>query len=189
MIAPAMNTSTEERLIFRELARRQARISRQVEVNGLQRLRPLLGQPGDEHLAVELDFSLDASADVRLNVQVNGVLGLLCNGCAELIAHPIRMTFELCLVTSECRADELAGDCDVMLVDGHDVSIAEIVEDEILLSLPERLCETQPCERAPALSYPAESEQADMNDTPEDTDNPFRILAEFDLKSSDRSDE
>ena len=70
------------------------------------------------------------------------------------------------------------GDADVMVAGGAEISVAQIVEDELLLSLPERLCTSTPCERLPVLAYPAESSDGDVQDRaePAEEDNPFSVL-------------
>ena len=114
-----------------------------------------------------------------------------------MLAHPLRATFTCLIAESEAIASSLiekgrsGGDSvpaeDVLVADGSVVTLAQIVEDEILLNLPERLCTSEPCERAPELAYPAESALAasENKGAPADADataredNPFSVLADL----------
>jgi len=69
----------------------------------------------------------------------------------------------------------------VLTVEGDSVAIGDIVEDELLLVLPERLCEALPCPHAPAVSFPAEGADAgaehNVETSPNAGQNPFGVLA------------
>jgi uncharacterized metal-binding protein YceD (DUF177 family) len=68
----------------------------------------------------------------------------------------------------------LADDHDVLIVSGDGVTVPEIVEDELILALPERLCVEEPCPHSPGLAFPAVS---DVVEDDADARNPFHILA------------
>ncbi len=223
MIAPAMNTRPQETLSYRDLARQQARISRPVSLKTLPRLHELVEQVLQENPAeatrerrngaafvVDLQFRVDARGFCRVTGELTGQLPLNCNGCAEVLDHPLAMSFACIIVETEALADGLVEDGrsggdtspteDVLVAGGTEVTVAQIVEDEILLNLPERLCLTEPCERAPALAYPAadnaedggvgKKETATGNDDshPDGEENPFSVLAGLKLGNSREDD-
>jgi uncharacterized metal-binding protein YceD (DUF177 family) len=199
-----MNTRLQEALLYRDLARQQARISRQIGLEALVRLQSLVAEPEPENAApsesgdhqavtsrnpefeVMLDFSMGPAGFCRVDGTVEGRLILKCNGCAEVLPHDLSLSFGCLIVETEAIADDLReGEAvlpvDVLVANGQEVSLAQIIEDEILLSLPERLCVSEPCERAPELEYPAvggEAGQAEKSaaDAARDDDNPFSVL-------------
>jgi uncharacterized metal-binding protein YceD (DUF177 family) len=203
-----MNTRPQEVLSYRDLARQQAQLSRQIGLDELSRLRELVARndadgaiPADAYRAirakeganensaepggfrVSLQFSMDPSGYARVEGTVVGSVYLSCNGCAELLRHELSLSVSCLIAETEAIADGLVeGDgilpVDVLVANGTEVSVAQIVEDEILLSLPERLCLSEPCERAPGLDYPAadvETEGRAVDATAEE-DNPFSVL-------------
>ncbi len=204
MIAPAMNTRPQEALLYRDLARQQAGLSRHVGLAALPRLRQLVEATEDadadavaetdQGFDVTLRFNVDARGFSRVEGELDGRIVLHCNGCAEVLVHPLKLTFACVIAETEAIADVLIEDGqregdgsladDVLVAGGGEVTVAQIVEDEILLNLPERLCTSEPCERAPELAYPASDDGLEHSETDEDEDdNPFSVLADLKLDS------
>jgi uncharacterized protein len=169
-----MSTRADERLRYRELAKQGARVVRSVQPEGFTRLAELA--PARDAMTVEMAFSLrDGRAWAAGSV--DGVLGIECQRCLERFDRPLRATFELCIVADPDLASELARELpqgDVLMAESDSVTIAQVVEDELILCLPERACVEEPCPAAPPLCYPAEGTEATDAD-----DNPFRVLSEL----------
>ena len=187
MIAPAMNTRPQEALLYRDLARQQVRLSRQIDLQELPRVAALMAPAGSEPvsaLAVTLQFSFDSRGYCRVQGTVSGELPLRCHGCAEDLAYPFSLPFGCFIAEGEALAAAVVGSSDselpddVLVATGPGVSVAEIIEDEILLALPERLCRQTPCPRAPMLEYPAAGQAVlEAAETASPTGNPFSVLA------------
>ena len=163
MIAPAMNTGADETFPLRDLARQGARITRQLAIDHLPRLAALTAGEGSGPFRTELAFSRDLqdpealrAGDVRVVGSVAGPMALRCSGCAEVETVALEVSVNVTAVSSEARAEALGEGTDVVLVDDIEVGLAALVEDELLLCLPERACVEDPCPRAPGLSYPAD---------------------------------
>lgn len=156
MIAPAMNTGPEDQLAYRELARRRARVARTLDARELARIWPLVTSDGSEAVPVSVDLRL--TLDAEGYAQVDGVvvsnLNLLCTRCAESVGSRVVAELSVCLA-EESQASELAESRDVHVVEGPTLSLVGLVEDALLLELPERLCTEDPCPRLPSLAYPA----------------------------------
>ena len=169
MIAPAMNTP----LLYRDLARQRARISRQISLDQLPRIEPLMVELDSENdvvtgFEVEMAFRRNADGLVRVVGDINGTVALICNGCAEALAYKMELGFDCIIVDSDAiAADVIAGlaqkqqqdpdqEADVVVARDGEITLASLIEDEILLGLPERLCTSRPCPRAPRLYYPVD---------------------------------
>lgn len=168
--AGAMNTRPEERLPYLELARQGARMSRSLPAEALSRLADIA--PGHGALQIDLAFTLDAEGRAWVNGSAALTVHATCQRCLEGFQHGMQVTLTLCIVTDPSLASELAGEADVLVADGDSVSIADVVEDEVILSLPERLCREDPCEYAPKLWFPAPDAPE-----PEREENPFDVLS------------
>jgi len=153
MIARAMDPAPAEALRYADLARRGLRISRSLDVDQLRRLKAAVAMLGP--VAVELAFEQDEAGRCHVRGQVNARVDTQCLRCAEVLPVRLEASIDCRVVDSETVADELAEGCDVVVAASNTVDLATLVEDELLLSLPESLCETEPCGRAPELYYPA----------------------------------
>lgn len=173
-----MDNPSEERLAFAALARQAVRVERQVAPELLPRLQALM--PIDGVARVALAFRLDESgrAWVSGNAAVRGAA--TCQGCLSQFGHDLSVTFDLLILTEGPDVHSLAEDHDVLTVSGEGVTVPEIVEDELMLALPERLCVEEPCPHRPALAFPAATAPVEED---ADVRNPFHILAA--LKGAD----
>jgi len=197
MIARAMNTGSADCLPFRELAGREARISRSISLREFSRIWSLVeaeaSSATDTDVHVELGFHIDPEGFPWVSGSAEVPVELLCHRCAETVGHNLRAAFELCIVSDEVSAEQFAEARDVLVCPGSSLSVAEVVEDELLLALPERLCQTEPCDRMPQLDYPDQAVDAAasgnvpvVNESLE-RDNPFAALESLrrDLKKED----
>jgi uncharacterized protein len=164
-----MNTRPDERLPYLALARQGARVVRTVQAGELKRLAEIA--PGRGALQVEISFELDPEGRPWVAGAAQLMLAATCQRCLEVFDHELRTEFALCIVRDADLAQALANDVDVLVANGDAVTIADVVEDEIILSLPERLCTQTPCPHAPALDYPADAAGEPAED------NPFRVLS------------
>lgn len=180
MIAPAMNTRDDEALSYRDLAKQGARVERQIRVSSLQRLAQIVGQ--DTAVTVSLEFRFDDFSEVRISGQADASLDLQCQRCAQVLSYPLHAEFDLCVVVGEDRAHVAnqtrvaAGDL-LVTSSATQLTVAEIVEDELLLKLPDALCMKLPCPRAPQLDYPTPLEAGRVMAA--ETAKPFAGLAEL----------
>jgi uncharacterized metal-binding protein YceD (DUF177 family) len=177
MMAPAMDTRPDERLPYLELARQRARVARSVQPDSLQRLAAIA--PGRSDLDVEMKFDLDAQGRPWVSGSANVVLAATCQRCMEQFDHDMAVRFELCIVRDPTLASTLASEIDVLVADSDSVAVADVVEDELILELPDRLCTETPCPYAPALAYPAEpgGNGGEPESAGKDESNPFRVLS------------
>ena len=179
MMAPAMNTHPDDRFAYPELARQGAVVVRRLQADSLPRLNELA--PGKGAVAVELNFRLDGAGRPWVSGRAMQAVEAGCQRCLGRFDRTLEVEFDLCIVREEKHARELAGVADVLVVEAETVSIADIVEDELLLGLPERLCLEDPCGFAPAMSYPVAG--AEVADAAQAADNPFSVLLK--LKRAD----
>lgn len=198
MIAPPMNTRSQESLLYRDLARRGAALERVLSLDVLPRLKHLSAGGGaapTSPVDVTLRFSENANGAAVVEGSALVRLDLECHRCAEALPYELAVDFRCAIVGSEAQAeafDAAGAASDVLVASSTSVTVAEIVEDELLLALPERLCASEPCERLPMLSYPvnaeASADPAHGDDGRERTDNPFKVLAGLKTELGERKD-
>jgi len=172
MMAPAMNTHPDEALPYLELARQGARVVREFPAEKLERLAAVA--PGRGTLHLDMRFSMDGDGRPWVTGTAEVLVAATCQRCLGRFDRPMTAAFELCIVRNPVSASELATEADVLMLETGELTLAQVVEDELLLEVPERLCEADPCPYAPPLEFPAPDAPE-----PEETDNPFHVLSQL----------
>lgn len=158
----------------RRLARRRAQEEQAVALGRLARLTEAL-RSHEDGVDVEFDgnvrmalrFSLDHKGRTRLQGRCTADLPLTCMTCLLIERRTVQSEFYVHLVTAteveRLEEDERLG-LDLIETDPQATDLLALIEDELLLSLPEQLCETQRCPNRPELSYgPLASEEGGGN--------------------------
>ena len=107
----------------------------EVPVRELSRLLPSLSS-ADGALKVQLDFRLDERRIRTLKGTIAGSVSLVCQRCLKALRFPLDLSFRLGIVSSEADIDRLPEGYEPMLVSGATLRTFDVVEDEVLLSLP-----------------------------------------------------
>lgn len=101
----------------------------------MPRLAPLLADPAGD-VSFRLGFGRDTAGRPVVRVEVEAVLSLECQRCLEPLAHEVRSSFVLGLVTSLAEADRLPESYESLLVEEDTISPHDLVEEELLLAVP-----------------------------------------------------
>jgi len=117
-----------------QLAKRGERLAGRLPIRQLPRVAALcVDNTGD--LEVELDFTHSQTEDLlEVSGRVRGEIRLTCQRCLEPMPLPLESVFRLTLLRPSERSD-LLDDADVLVV-AKPMSVAEIIEDELLLAMP-----------------------------------------------------
>jgi len=143
----------QERFRPFELAGRQARISRNVDAGGLRRFSALCDCPNA--VRARLEFRFDRPGVVRMDGDLAARVVVECHRCLEPVSVDLESGFSVVIAASETQASRLGAERDVLRVDGDEAGLAELIEDELILALPERPCSLADCPQAPPLASPA----------------------------------
>jgi uncharacterized protein len=82
-----------------------------------------------------LKFGIRAGTNC-LDGHVQADLELRCERCLESVKQHIESDFRFGLITSEDEADSLPKEFEPLLASNYELSLLQLVEDEVLLSLP-----------------------------------------------------
>ena len=158
-------------------------ISDCIPLKSLERLGSALSSTEGE-IAVDLHFDRDEEKQSFLSGSVKGTLQLECQRCMQDMQLAVDSRFSIAFVKaviSNDGADEqLSERHDVFEVEDDRVCLKDVIEDELLLLLPQ-----VPMHTAPACEI--ETEFGDETDVveAEDKENPFAILATLKTDKSD----
>jgi len=110
----------------------------------MRRLAALLAPEGDgeddlpwEDARFQADFAYDAQGVVIIRLRVEASLPLLCQRSLLPYAETVRRDSRLAVVESLEEQDMLPGDYEPVLVEDGRMALLELVEDELLLAVPQ----------------------------------------------------
>jgi len=140
-----------------------AELQGDVAIDALPRLRELTEPPRADIGAV-LRLADEGHAGRWLRGSLSAAPVLRCQRCDAPFALPLDLRFELRLVRSDEEEARLIEDCDPLRVDGEELNLHGVVEDELLLALP-MLPRCPTCEAALA-NAPAADVEAERSARP-----------------------
>ena len=112
------------------------RLSGEVRAGKLKRLADLLDTT-DTLLGFELAFGIGEQGIRTVSGVVRGELLLTCQRCLGRLRFPVNISFTLALARGLEEAERLPAGVDPLIVDQETLSIVELIEDEVLLALPD----------------------------------------------------
>lgn len=179
MIARAMSTQTPASTVFPlQMAKKNARWRGEIALSSFARLGELLAANGP--VAVDLRFTLTDGGICQVVGSARVNARFECQSCLELVPGEVVVTIDFRVVGSEQQAQETAHSAEPFLLEGDVVSVAELIEDDLLLSLPTRGCDpSAPCPNRPGYRYAAPDE-GDRSKT--ETTNPFAVLSQLEQR-------
>ena len=159
-------------LVFAE---RRIELKGKLKLSVFTRLEGLLLDT-DGDVAVELFFNkqgrhafVDGWARTTLNMQ--------CQNCLDAVSVPIAATIKLGMISAMEYADQLPEGYEPLLIDEEKMLLKDIVEDELILTLPHFPKHDYGCikfEHPASVVVPPAENDADLKPK-----NPFAILANF----------
>ena len=96
-----------------------------------------------ETVNVRLEFSRDENDRIRTFGQIQTKAKLRCNACTLEKEVPFSVTLDVRLVRSEQEAREIFGKFDAIVVHDDKITLQELVEDDVLMSMPSQVCDDQ----------------------------------------------
>jgi uncharacterized protein len=90
----------------------------------------------DGEAEVVLEFGADEQGRPQVTGTVKAELELPCQRCLEPMTLPVVAEIRLALASSEAEEEQLAPGFEALPVGDGSVSVADIVEDELILALP-----------------------------------------------------
>ena len=154
---------------------RGKRLSGTIEISELTRLSEALA---DNSGKVALEFSFNKEGRVpTIQGEIKANLILECQSCLENIDWPVKVNIKLGIVQSLEQADRLASDCEPLMLETEKISLNDLVEDELLLALPDFPRHKQHCVDKHGIEEVFEI--TEKNDEQLKADNPFSVLAKL----------
>ena len=172
-----MNSQASGSSTYRSLAQQQAVVTRLLDTQLLPRFAQECSASGQ--VAVRLAFRRDDQGRVHVVGTVQGDTELGCHRCDQTVPRKIQANFEALLAFDEDQAATWASqqaDPEIVVVSSANLDVVELVEDELLLALPDRVCLDDDCPNMPAMFYGGDGlENCGVETIQEDVDDNRRL--------------
>lgn len=101
----------------------------------MRRLSELLADTSGQ-VHVRFHFGKLNSGKRYIKALINGKLLFECQRCGNPVSYDIKSEIKLCPIFGKAMTDELPEDLEPLLVNDEQIILSELVEEELLLSLP-----------------------------------------------------
>ena len=140
----------------------------------LPRFADCLASP-DGEVSGKLRFGLTGTGRRVITGSVSATVEVVCQRCLEPLSLKLADSIKLALVESESQIDSLEAEWDPWMVDGPRISIANLLEEQLMLCMP--LVSYHPDKRCvKALEYQQRKEPLDDSSGDRAAQNPFEVL-------------
>jgi uncharacterized protein len=155
------------------LAERRGIFAGAIPITAFERLSHLVRDQSDD-VVVEVAFGKEGKRAV-VSGNIKTTLQIECQSCLEPLQWPVDINFKLGVVSSLQEADRLEIEAEPLLFNGEKISLYALLEDEILLSLPDYPKHGFNCVKR---SSSKTSDYDEQKKQPK-ADNPFSVLAKL----------
>jgi uncharacterized protein len=118
------------------LAKAEEQFEGVIDLREMQRISDLLQQQSGE-IHYQMSFFLDGSERVLAEVELKTVLQMLCQRCLKTMSVEVERNTHLAFVSDKTEIATLPAEYEPLVLDeSDDLSINELVQDELLLAIP-----------------------------------------------------
>ena len=142
------------------------------DIVSLTRISDLLADK-EGVLTVNLTFYRNVSSLPSLKGQISGSLKLTCQRCLNEMTLPIDTAIDVVFVSNDEKAQTLQGGYETHLVEDSRIMLNDLIEDEVMLSIPQLMVHDE-CEPYRPL---IEATPETISQTAQgEKENPFAVL-------------
>jgi uncharacterized protein len=176
---------------LRDLASRSEQVSSSIGVADMPRLAELLHPDGrgQGKLDARIEFLGGMQGFPEIKGHLTGSLDICCQRCLGALNWPVDIDFRLVVIASEADFAEIAEPFDAIVAGEHGVQLAEVIEDELLASLPlaPMHADLASCETSIGVKFTDLDSESSEPESGSETNRPFGDLASL-LKAGDSAD-
>ena len=107
-------------------------------------------------ISADMSFDHDGQTRIKVSGRVRCDAQLACHRCENLVWCHVNSDFASVIAFDEEQAtswSQLDPNLDILVVSGANLDVAELIEDELLLALPERVCTDDDCVHIPEMRF------------------------------------
>ncbi len=120
-------------------------------LSSFARLHEALGNL-EADIEVRLEFSIDENARIRVIGEAIAPANLMCYTCMKMMRCHVPATINARIVKTDREAEQIFADYDAIVLGDGPTEVQELIEDDILMSIPNRVCKQgENCENRPKM--------------------------------------
>ncbi len=152
-----------------------------------ERRSHIVGRLGLQRLGRLSDFLFDKEGELQVDLQfykegkvpiiegrIEGNLTLTCQSCMQALAWSVNKTVKIGMVQTIEQADRLEEGFEPMMIADNKMSLPAIIEDEVIISLPDYPRHASACFQSTLTAKLPEPQREEH-----EPDNPFSVLAKL----------
>ena len=160
------------------LAKSRQILSGKLPLKSCKRLISLSNNEGSGSLQVDVEFGVDNENIHYCTGEITGELELTCQRCLETLKWPVKVPVKLAFVNNDFEAENLKGDYESHILDSVPLVMSDIIEDELLLAMPQvPMHPESECPASKILNELESGDTAGKDEAEQQADNPFAALA------------
>lgn len=170
-----MRTSLFDRVSYERLAERHASLAGSVEVHRCERLHDLAFAAADDRIELEADVEPHPHG-VHLAGHISGEITVACRRCLGPVTLPLDRAIDVVVVGSEAAMQAVPESVEVHHAPELTGRLVDVLEEEVLLALPDYPAHAHgecPAPRLPAGVETLEAPAAEDPDPAAPTQRPF----------------
>lgn len=153
------------------LADKRSELKGELSLKDFGRLGDMLSDTNG-NVAIDLFFSREGRL-AKIEGKIETHLQLVCQNCLKALDWPVQAEVHLGIVNSLEQVDRLPPDFEPLFIEEEKILLQNIIEDELLLNLPQYPKHPEPCTIEDTGSRTPGQAEADRQ---KKQDNPFSIL-------------
>ena len=153
------------------LAEQEKKLAGHLEMSSMQHLNDILIDR-DRAVQYQLQFSKDDQGIIYIEGEYSVILNLICQRCLNPFDKPLQNKINIGLVRDKQQAEELSVQYEPLILTSEQITLHELIEDEILLGIDiAPLHEIDECPTRELIKQTLTQKQR-----------PFEVLKEFKVK-------
>ena len=118
-----------------KFAKKNFSVIDELNIEDLPRINEISSDNSD-NIKVNFSFYIENNTTPCLDGEVSLIIYLTCQRCLEELPVSLDLNFSLAFVKNESQAEELSKHLEIYLFEGEELSLIDLISDEILLSIP-----------------------------------------------------
>ena len=159
-----------------KLAKKNFSVIDELNIEDLPRINEIASNNSDK-IKVNYSFYLENNTTPCLDGEFSLIIYLTCQRCLEELPVSLNLNLSLAFVKNESQAEELSKHLEIYLFEDEELSLMDLISDEILLSIP----------MAPKHNLDCLSSFKEHNNYEQVKESPFAILKNINKPMEARS--